>query len=533
MKSPVLPAALLVVLAWASVVIAMLLVAPLLAIDETRYAGIAWEMLQQHQWLIPLCNGVPYPDKPPFLFWWLMGGWKLFGASITWARAGLALFSLAGLGLVALLARWLWPERPNVAAYAPVVLVSSLLWILFTPLVMFDIAVSFWVLVAMGGLALAGFHGRTLAGWSLVTLGVGAGILTKGPVAPLFVGPAILLGGLWLPPERDRMRWFVHAVLAGLGAGAIALAWIVPAFVTGGLDYAVAVIRAQGGGRVVDAFDHARPIWWYLPLLPLVLFPWSLWPRAWRSLARSVSGGDRASRFLLCWIAPPLIALSLISGKNVHYLMPLMPAFALLLACGLREAVPGSRWDGALVATAVAVPALAVLVIASGSLPGIDMPSSWPRLPAWLPPALLALAMVALWPLRRGHLYRLAGVGAGVVLVVVVGVIGTVAPELSLEQPAAVLARAERSGRPIAHTGATENRFRFDGRLSGPIAELESDEIPEWASRHPDGLVIVYYPDRPRFARSGTEPVYLGRYRGKWLAIRRAADLAAAANRSG
>ena len=38
--------------------------------------------------------------------------------------------------------------------------------------------------------------------------------------------------------------------------------------------------EAQTAGRVVDSFDHARPLWWYLPMLPVLLFE-LLWKLVW------------------------------------------------------------------------------------------------------------------------------------------------------------------------------------------------------------------------------------------------------------
>lgn len=46
--------------------------ASLLPIDETCYTGVAWEMLRTGNLLVPHSNGLPYPDKPPLLFWLLM-----------------------------------------------------------------------------------------------------------------------------------------------------------------------------------------------------------------------------------------------------------------------------------------------------------------------------------------------------------------------------------------------------------------------------------------------------------------------------
>ncbi len=89
---------------------------------------------------------------------------------------------------------------------------------------------------------------------------------------------------------------------------------------------------------MVDSFAHRRALWWYLPLLPLILFPWFWWPPLWKGARALVHEGlERPVRFCLAWLVPGFLTLSLISGKQVHYLLPLFPAVALLAARGFQE----------------------------------------------------------------------------------------------------------------------------------------------------------------------------------------------------
>ena len=85
----------------AAVTITGLMTRPLLAIDETRYAAVALEMLQRDDWLVPHLKGATYSHKPPLLFWLVLAGWKLFGVSAAWARVVGPLAGVAALALVA------------------------------------------------------------------------------------------------------------------------------------------------------------------------------------------------------------------------------------------------------------------------------------------------------------------------------------------------------------------------------------------------------------------------------------------------
>src|SRR5262245_4144928 len=47
--------------------------------DESRYAQIPREMLQAGEWVVPTLQGQPYLDKPPLLYWLVMGSYRLLG----------------------------------------------------------------------------------------------------------------------------------------------------------------------------------------------------------------------------------------------------------------------------------------------------------------------------------------------------------------------------------------------------------------------------------------------------------------------
>src|SRR6185312_8800785 len=86
----------------------------------------------------------------------------------------------------------------------------------------------------------------------------------------------------------------------------------------------LATAGRQGQRAHRAQFAHQRPWWWYLPLVPVLLLPWLLTLRApkgaWAGLWRG-----RFGRFVWCWWVVPLMAFCAISGKQIHYLLPLLP----------------------------------------------------------------------------------------------------------------------------------------------------------------------------------------------------------------
>ncbi len=514
-----------IALAWMGSILAVLTLSPATAFDETRYVGVAWEMLQRGDLLVPHLNGEPYHHKPPLLFWWLHGGWWLFGVNEWWPRVGLALFSLGTAALTAWLAHRLWPDRPETRWLAPVILTSLLLWVIFTPAVMFDVLLAFCVLVGVAGVVLAA-QGQPVAGWLLVAVGIGSGILAKGPVALLHILPVAVLAPLWLRESGIWLRWYAGLLAALVGGAAVALAWAVPAALHGGEAYAEAIFWGQTSGRVVESFSHQRPWWWYLPLLPIILFPWLLWLTALRATGRVLQRPDRGAGMLAVWLLAVLLGFSAISGKQLHYLLPLFPGVALLLARGLSEWQQREMRIGGLLPAAVLMAAAALYFWAPMQQEAQGWPP-WVRdVPLWLPLIVLALALACLWPKRqvRTQLYTLASASVLLVAVSFQGILGPAVAWYDVGHQAKLIGSLQREGHPIGYVGQYRNRFHFQGRLEESVEELNGREIDDWVEANPNGVLAVEYDD-PLPKELDPEPLFSGPHRGGWMAIWQAGDL--------
>ncbi len=230
---------------------------PLMPVDETRYISVAWEMWLRGDFLVPFKNGLPYSHKPPMLFWLINAGWSVLGVNEWWPRILPSLFSFGSLLLTSWLARQLWPERPRLAWLAPTMLLASMLWLLFSTAIMFDILLSFWVLLVVAGLLQASRGVRY--GWLIFMAGLAAGILTKGPVMLLHVLPLALLAPWWSATVRQsKRRWYAFLLLSIFASVLLVLMWAIPAARSGGDLYAQAIFWGQTAGRVANSFAHQR-----------------------------------------------------------------------------------------------------------------------------------------------------------------------------------------------------------------------------------------------------------------------------------
>jgi 4-amino-4-deoxy-L-arabinose transferase-like glycosyltransferase len=506
---------------WAALVLGALHVRPYLPIDETRYVSVAWAMYDGGGLLVPLKNGIPYSDKPPLMFWLVVAGWKLLGVNDWWPRIAMPAFALLSLGLTAQLARRLWPGLPGIPALAAIMLTGCALWAAFVAAFTFDAMLTFFALLALLGVLRAA-RGHDRSGWALFGLGIGLGVLAKGPVILLHVLPVALAAPWWLAdvPRGGWRRWYVGVLGGVLVGAAIALAWAIPAAVSGGPRFASQLLWGQSANRVMDSFAHARPVWWYLLLLPLMLFPWVAWApvwRGWRSITRS--GPDMGLRFVLAWALPTLAAFSLVSGKQPHYLLPLMPAAALLGARAAAVTAPASR--------AEQVP-IAVVLIATGVAlavyPDFGRERFFPAdqravlAPTAIAIGLVGAAVVAVgWRSITAAALALATAVTAVALAADLGPVRALASRLDVGPTARFLKAQQDAGRPIVHVGRYDAQYQFAGRLTRPLEEVDPTQAPRWAQRHPDGVLVDYAFDA---CPQGSEaPVFARRYRGRYVCI--------------
>lgn len=488
---------------------------PMTPIDETRYISVAWEMWLRGDWLVPYKNGQPYSHKPPLMMWLFQIGWAIFGVSEWWPRLVSPLFSAAGLFLTLALARRLWPDEAGLGARAVTVLASCLLWIFFSTSAMFDVMLAFFTLLGMHGiLSLA--EGRARPGIVMLGVAIGLGVLAKGPVILLHTLPAAVLAPWWNPGLTWK-RWFASILGAVLLGAAIALAWAIPAGFAGGDEYRRAIFWGQTADRMVQSFAHKRPLWWYLPLLPIMFFPWLLWPPLWRGFHRLLRAPlDRGTRYCLAWMLPVVIAFSLISGKQMHYLIPVFPAFGLLAARALPGDARGGGWLPALVATCVAA---ALALIALTAVPSLKNPL--PELPVLWPALLLMLAAPALglWSARaRSVLPVLAILGALAVALIQGALSRSFHSDYDTQPLAAAIAAAQASGRPVANDGFYHDQFHFAGRLRTPLVAFEDEgAMADWLEQHPEALAVVYVKNEKRLA--GRQVIIVHGYLGGVAAL--------------
>jgi len=207
----------------------------------------------------------------------------------------------------------------------------------------------------------------------------------------------------------------------------------------------------------------------------------------------------------------------------MHYLLPLVPALALLLSRGLsqREAAPlGRPW---MVAAVITVLAAAVIVLGTSGQAARAI--WWPNdgIAWWF--ALLpigAAVMLVVW--QRGRITRNAAVhtlaASSVVLLCGLQLAAARAATVPYDttRMAAAVKQAIDAGRPVGMLGAYNGEYHFAGRLHGVhIDVIRKTDADAWLRAHPTGLLLRY--DRGRRPLAMRDIVARHPFRNGWVTL--------------
>ena len=319
--------------------------------DEGRNAEAGREMFASGDLITPTFNGELRVAKPVFVYWLMTLSYHALGVNEFAARTPSALF-----GVALILMHFLFLSRlrgPTVGLYGAMMLLLNIEMLALGRMAITDSVLIFFTTLSLYGFWL-GLHepgaGRHWM-WGFY-VGMALATLTKGPVG--FLVP-LLAAALYLTAAR---RWALFWQRGFPIAGTVVLLvlaapWYAAMFIIHGDAYG-SQAKVHTVGRFLAPMEgHGAGVWFYIPVLFLGFFPWSLLLPAscyhtytsWKNRNRAadagagspdqhstVCSGNELEWFAALWLIGTFVFFTLSSTRLPHYIGPLFPAASILAA---------------------------------------------------------------------------------------------------------------------------------------------------------------------------------------------------------
>jgi len=497
--------------------------------DEPRYAWIARAMAETSDWVTPRLYGQPWFEKPILYYWTAAIGFRLNLPAEWAARLPSAFAALAAAVAIG----WLgWKHYGNEgklsegpALLAPLIFATSVAAIGFSRAATPDMLFSAFITLAMVCAARVLTNHRVLReaansnpvmrpgeSPTLALFGafLGLAVLAKGPAAVLLAGGAMALWALAASQWRAAFR-LMNPVAIGAFC-VVALPWYVlcasrnPDFIR------IFIFQHNFQRYLTPVFQHKQPFWFFGWITLLAVLPWSvlLIPAAQEGLRlwREKTWRDSPGFFFACWAIFPILFFSASQSKLPGYILPAIPALALLCTVGAMRAFQRSRAASVLIAAGLGIfwVALAIVVLVKANHISI----SETERSAWLyfaEAALLVTVLLVLMILKAGSGRNLR-VAVGVCSLLVVA--ATVTADLRILPALDPYLSARPHADFLRHDLRPDRMFTFQLNRSWNygLAFYFRRELPEWSPGDPEAAFVLT-------TRKGlAEIVKAGRFQG-------------------
>jgi 4-amino-4-deoxy-L-arabinose transferase-like glycosyltransferase len=327
--------------------------------DEPRYAWIARAMATTGDWVTPRLYGQPWFEKPILYYWAAALGFRLHLP----AEAALRLPSAFAALAAAIAIGWLaWKHYAPVARslghpalLAPLLFSTTVATIGFSRAATPDMLFSASMALAMASAATifrrSGLlrsaevapGSKSLDALPILLFGafLGLAVLAKGPAAILLASGAVLLWALARKCWRAVFR-LAHPYAVGAFC-LVAIPWYAVCALRNPDFIHVFIFQHNFERYLTPIFQHRQPFWFFGPITLLAILPWTvlLWPVGQEGLRlwRDKSWADSPGFFFACWAVFPVLFFSFSQSKLPGYILPAVPALALLCAVALSRIV--------------------------------------------------------------------------------------------------------------------------------------------------------------------------------------------------
>lgn len=344
---------------------------PLFEPDEGRYAEIPREMQASGDWVTPHLDGFKYFEKPALQYWATAAVYSVFGEHEWTSRLWSCALAFLCVPLTFLFARRLYHSDSTAAAAAAVLAVNPY-FVVVGQLNLLDSGLCFFLTSAVFAFLAARdtpAGSRTERNWMmLASLALALAVLSKGPVAVVLAGATAVIHAALTRSVRPLHRWH--------------LAYTVPLFLVVCVPWFVVVslrnpefpefffIHEHVARYLTNVHERVEPWWFFIPCVLIATLPWL---GSVARFLRTLGQRDSATLFLAIFCVVVFVFYSASHSKLAPYILPMMPALAVLLAPYLEMRSPArAAWIVAVIVTILGV-GIGIFVARDGRAPAPSM----------------------------------------------------------------------------------------------------------------------------------------------------------------
>jgi 4-amino-4-deoxy-L-arabinose transferase-like glycosyltransferase len=312
---------------------------------------VAREMIQSGNYFLSTINGEVYFDKPLFSYWAIIPFALKGGVTEAAARMPGVLAGITTVALVFVMGRALFGSTAGFLA--GMTLLTSFMFTFWTRTASGEILNLLGIWCMLWIFLYGGYAGHR--GYLVMLYCVGALVaFCKGPVAPAVAFSVMvatsaynvfaelrkegLAGGTIRKSLLSEFRWILSRQgIVGVCTGAVLFAFILflPVMVSGSWD-SVMLMWRENIIRFVRPFDHIEPPYAYVRHTLVFFLPWTLLLIAaiWQMHGE---GYDPQYRWIIISAATIFLFFTISGSKRSYYVLPLLPALALITGRALSQ----------------------------------------------------------------------------------------------------------------------------------------------------------------------------------------------------
>ncbi len=310
-------------------------------VDEAVFAEATKEMVESDNWLTPTYNGENRYDKPILFYWAMAVSYELFEINEFAARLPSAISGILLSLAMFFFVRQFYDEKK--ACYASISFILSAYFLIYSHAAVTDMLLTLFITLSLFSFYLSLKKDRTYI-WGLYIFSALA-FLTKGLIGIIF------------PFGIVSVYLFVTEGFKGLKHGfslsgivlfsIISLPWYVAQFMVNGQEFILQFFIKHQFMRYMGVISgHTGPLYYYMPVLILGLFPWIFFlPAGIMNILKNFRSpmhykdvgtfSDNLGLFACIWFAFILIFFSLSTTKLPNYILPAIPSLSILISGGM------------------------------------------------------------------------------------------------------------------------------------------------------------------------------------------------------